>query len=308
MQVGAPLDRLSTDLMGPLPLTPRGNRYILIATDHFSKWVEIMAVPDQSAITCANKLLNEVISRFGCPLTLHSDRGRNYESSIFAELCKLLEIKKTRTSVRNPRCNGQAERFNRSLLRMIKAYLRGEQENWDLNLGCLAAAYRACPHDSTGLSPNMLMLGREVRIPSELIYGGQSNNDKQVHSYGEYVEQLKAKMQHVHEIARKNLTASAKRQSEIYDTKLSINHYKAGDFVWVEQTITKPGISPKLQSLYHGPYVIVQKYDDLTYRVQLTKTGVHQVLHHNKLKPYEGHSVPNWVKSIKNKLDKTNTV
>ena len=117
-----------------------------------------MAVPNQSAVTCANKLLNEVISRFGCPLTLHSDRGRNYESSIFTELCKLLEIKKTRTSVRNPRCNGQAERFNRSLLRMIKAYVRGEQENWGLNLGCLAAAYRACPHVSTGLSSNLLML------------------------------------------------------------------------------------------------------------------------------------------------------
>ena len=195
-----------------------------------------MAVPDQSAVTCANKLLNEVISRYGCPLTLHTDQGRNYESSIFIELCKLLEIKKTRTSVRNPRCNGQAECFNRSLLRMIKAYLRGEQENWDLNLGCLAAAYRACPHENTGLSPNLLMLGREVCIPSELVYGGQCNNNREIHSYEEYVQQLKAKMQHAHVIARKHLSTSAKRQKEIYDTKLSVHHYKVGDVIWVENT------------------------------------------------------------------------
>ena len=306
MQVGGTLDRLSTDILGPLPLTPRGNRYILVATDHFSKWVEIMAVPDQSAVTCANKLLNEVISRYGCPLTLHTDRGRNYESSIFIELCKLLEIKKTRTSVRNPRCNGQAERFNRSLLRMIKAYLRGEQENWDLNLGCLAAAYRACPHESTGLSPNLLMLGREVRIPSELVYGGQCNNNREIHSYGEYVQQLKAKMQHAHVIARKHLSTSAKRQKEIYDTKLSVHHYKVGDVVWVENTAVKPGLSPKLQSIYKGPCLIVQKYDSLTYRIQLSKTGVYQVLHHNKLKPYEGNNIPKWLRAARSKLATTN--
>lgn len=212
MQVGAPFDRLSTDYLGPLPVTPRGNRYILLATCNFTKWVEIIAVPDQSAVTCANKLLNEVICRFGSPLTLHSDLGRNYESSVLSELCKLLEIKKTRTSVRNPRCNGQVERFNRSVLRMIKAYLCGEQENWDLNLGCLAAAYRACPHESTGLTPNLLMLGREVRIPSEILFGGQCNNTQAVKSYAEYVDYLKGKLQHAHEIARTHLTTNARRK------------------------------------------------------------------------------------------------
>ena len=114
-------------------------------------------------------ILNEVIARYGCPLTIHSDQGRCYESAIFAELCKVLEIRKTRTSARNPRCNGQGERFNRSLLRMVKSYLKGEQENWDLNLGCLAAAYRATPQESTGLTPNLLLLGREVRLPAELM-------------------------------------------------------------------------------------------------------------------------------------------
>ena len=302
MQVGAPFDRLSTDYLGPLPLTPRGNRYILLATCNFTKWVEIIAVPDQSAVTCANKLLNEVICRFGSPLTLHSDLGRNYESSVLSELCKLLEIKKTRTSVRNPRCNGQVERFNRSILCMIKAYLCGEQENWDLNLGCLAAAYRACPHESTGLTPNLLMLGREVRIPFEILYGGQCSNTQGIKSYADYVEYLKGKMQHAHEIARTHLTSNARRQAEIYDSKLTVYQYKTGDIVWVERTSTKPGLSPKLQTLYHGPCLILQKYNDLVYRVQLSKWGVCQVLHHNKMKPYEGTNVPRWLKRLRSKV------
>lgn len=125
LRVGAPLGRLGVDILGPLPLTPRNNRYILIATDYFTKWVELMPVPDQTAVTCADAILKQVVCQFGCPLSIHTDQGRNFESDIFKELCRLLEVKKTRTTARNPKCNGQVERFNRILLRMIKAYLKG---------------------------------------------------------------------------------------------------------------------------------------------------------------------------------------
>lgn len=63
------MDRFSIDVLGPLPRTPRGNKYILVVMDYFSKWVEILPVPDQTAESCADKILNEVISRFGCPQT-----------------------------------------------------------------------------------------------------------------------------------------------------------------------------------------------------------------------------------------------
>ena len=62
----------------------RGSKYILVVTDYFTKWVEIFAVPNQTAVTCAEKILNNVVARFGTPLSLHSDQGRNYESKIIA--------------------------------------------------------------------------------------------------------------------------------------------------------------------------------------------------------------------------------
>jgi hypothetical protein len=73
MKVGASLDRLATDILGPLPGTARGNKYIMVVTDHFTKWTAIFAIPDQTASTCADRLLNEVIARYGCPLMVHSD-------------------------------------------------------------------------------------------------------------------------------------------------------------------------------------------------------------------------------------------
>ena len=96
--VGAPLDRVATDVLGPLPWTPRGNRYILAVTDYFTRWTEVYAIPDQTASTCAYVLLEEFFMRYGFPLSLHSDQGKNYESQLMAELCEMLEIRKTRTS------------------------------------------------------------------------------------------------------------------------------------------------------------------------------------------------------------------
>ena len=206
MPVGAPLDRLATDILDPLPETPRGNRFILVVSDSSTKWVEIFAVPKFTAVTCAEKMLNEVIGRFGCPYDIHSDQGRNYESHIFAELCHLLEIRKTRTTPGNPRCNGQVERFNRTLVRMIKAYLKGQQREWDRNLGCLAAAYRATPHESTGMTPNLLMLGREVRLPAEVIVGSSTcHPGEEVALYGHYVNQLCDRLQSAYDVARNHL-------------------------------------------------------------------------------------------------------
>ena len=196
MIAGAPMDRVATDVLGPLPETPRGNQFILSMGDSFTKWADMFPTPDQTAQTTAFCLLREVCMKLGFPIELHSDQGRNYESRIMAELCELLEIRKTRTSAANPRGNGQVERLNRTIIRMIKAYLRGEQTEWDLYLGCLAGAYRGTIHESTGLTPNLMMLAREIETPIEIMVGVHQHESYR--SYGEFVAKLKLKMQHAH--------------------------------------------------------------------------------------------------------------
>ena len=139
--------------------------------------MEIIAIPDQSAATTARTILNEVIAEFGSPFSIHSDLGSNYESTIFRELCDLLEIKKSRTSVRSPKGNGQTERFNKTLFQMIRAYLTGEQNERELNLGCLAAAYRSKPNESSKMTPNLLT-GKQVRLPAEVAFGSSTVTNK----------------------------------------------------------------------------------------------------------------------------------
>ncbi len=105
-------------------------------------------------------MLEEFIRRFGCQFDLHSEQGRNFDGQIFKLLCKLCKIKtkQNRTTPRHPQYDGQVERFNKTLINMIKAYINGDQESWDRQVGCYTAAYWASVHESTGHSPNMLML------------------------------------------------------------------------------------------------------------------------------------------------------
>jgi transposase InsO family protein len=244
MPTGAPLDRLCTDFLGPLPETERGNKHIMVVTDHFTRWVEIFPLPDQTAVTTAEVLLDQVISRYGCPYDIHSDQGRNYESKIFADLVKLLEVRKTRTTPGNPRCNGQAERFNRTMMDMVRAYLKGQQREWDKFLGCLAGAYRATVNEATGFTPNRLMLGREVRLPAEIIYGPPPAEDGATTSYVEYVELLKERLQTAHEVAREHLKKYAQRQKADYDAKTSTNTFERGDLVWYLSDLQQHHITP----------------------------------------------------------------
>ena len=296
MPSGAPWDRISTDITGPLPVSNLGNKYILVVTDYFSKWVEIFPVPDQTAVTCAEKILDEVISRFGCPYDLHSDQGANYMSKIFKELCDMLEIRKTRSSPFNPHCNGQVERFNKTLIRMIKAYLVDEGKDWDRHLGCLAGAYRATIHESTCYTPNMLMMGREVRMPAHLIFSCPATDDT-ISSYGEYVENLKDKMRKAHELARAHLGKAARRQKDSYDGKCVLNLYKVGDLVWYANPTAHTNIAPKLRKTFVGPVIVAERKNDLNYVIQTNSRKEFRLVHHNKLMPYRGIACPSWVKT-----------
>jgi hypothetical protein len=94
------------DILGPLPETPRGNRYILVIGDYFTKWQEAFPLKDMEAVSVATVLVNDFVCRFGVPESLHTDQGRNFESAVIKEVCKLLDIRKTRTTPTTPSLMG----------------------------------------------------------------------------------------------------------------------------------------------------------------------------------------------------------
>jgi len=115
------VDLVAIDILSGVPVTPDGYRYILVATDYFSKWLEAYPLRDEEAVTCMRALYNGFFSRMGLPRQLHSDQGRNFESKLVSELCSLTGVYKTRTTPFHPRSDGQTERANRTILQMLRA-------------------------------------------------------------------------------------------------------------------------------------------------------------------------------------------
>ena len=106
------MERVAMDILGPLSKTPRGNNYILLIGDYFTKWIEAYPIPNQEAKTVADKLTMDFISRYGAPMEIHTDQGRNFESQLLKDVCRLLGIHKTRTTAFRPQSDGFIERFN----------------------------------------------------------------------------------------------------------------------------------------------------------------------------------------------------
>ena len=171
VSVGAPLERVAVDIMGPLPKTDNDNEYLLVVGDYFTKWAEAFPLKNHTAQTVADVMVQEFVARYGLPRSLHSDQGRGFESQLIAELCKLLRVKKTRTVPYNPKSDGMVERCNRTLKQILTMLVDETQTNWDDHVPYVLMADRASVHDSTKCTPNLLMLNRETNLPVDLMCG-----------------------------------------------------------------------------------------------------------------------------------------
>ena len=294
--VGAPLERVALDILGPLPETDSSNRYILIVADYYTKWTEGYAIPNQEAGTVARKVVDEFVARLGVPRQMHSDQGRNFVSAVFTEMCALLGIEKTRTTPLHPQSDGMVERYIRTLESMLAKFTSQHQRDWDDHLALLMMAYRTSVHETTGHTPSMMMLGREAEVPLDLLMGRPPNGSI-AKDETSYVQALRGRLEAVHESAREHLRVETDRQKRYYDHRgVNKNVYNYGDPVWLYNPKRKKGRSPKLQNdVYEGPFLVLKRLDDLTYRIQKGAKCKPKVVHHNRLKPYEGENIPNWL-------------
>lgn len=138
----SPWDQKAMDLMGPLLLTLRENRHVLVVADSFTKREEAFSEPETSTTTVASVLVKEVICQFGAPRMLHSDQGQRFESQVMAKVTGLLGIQKTPTTPYHPQSYGQVERFNNNKLgAMLATVVTLDQRDWDLHLPFLTVAY-----------------------------------------------------------------------------------------------------------------------------------------------------------------------
>ena len=147
-------------------------------------------LPDQKATTLARKLVFEIVARYGAFRELHSDQGTNFGSKVVLEVCRLFGIHKTRTTPYHPRSDGFIERSFRTLGRCLKAACRETKQEWDELVPLILMSYRAMPQASTGVTPNMMMLGWQTRLPVQAMYGAPLGPEEEASIVSEYVAAL----------------------------------------------------------------------------------------------------------------------
>ena len=294
---GVPMERVCIDLVGPFPESVNGNKFALVVTDYFTKYVEIFPLPNQEATSVATVLVRDFFSRYGVPHFLHSDQGSQFESKLFSEVCSLLGISKTRTTPFHPQSDGLSERNIKTLSRMI-AMTTQSQVNWDEHLPFISMAYRATPQCSTGLSPNFMMFGRELSMPVDIMIGAPID---QPLSELDYIKNLQSKLTEAYKLARLNLKSSAARQKKYYNAHTHGCSFNVGDSVWYANKLRKKGVSPKLQPKWRGPCLVVKRFNDCLVHINLS-CKKSMTVHTDLLKPCYSTRLPGWFRRKRRQL------
>ena len=275
--IGKPWEMIAVDVL-QVPLSNKGNSYLLVLQDYFTKWLEAVSMRDQKADTIVTILI-DILTRFGMPKYLHSDQGRNFESTIVSELCKAFGITKSRTTPYHPQGDGLVERSNRTLLQMLRTYVTKE-ENWEQYLPLLLYAYRTTPHSSTKFSPYLLMFGKE---PHNILMSDASPSFD-THSYSFHVTR---KLAELFEFVDSNLTEAATRQKGGYDTSAKKRpQFTEGDHVWL--SIPTSG---KLCPRWESGWTIKRNSVFPTVHIQHTD-GRYRTVHMNRIRLHNLRSVP----------------
>ena len=284
MLAGYPMQIVAVDIVGPFPSGESGNTYVLVASDYFSRWVEAYGIPNQEAVTVATKLVDELFCRFSIPEQIHSDQGRQFESNLVQEICKLLHVNKTRTTPYHPQSDGLVERFNRTLISMLATTVHELSVEWDKCLKKVCMAYNTSVHPSTGFTPFFLMFGRQAKLPLDIIYGSTPTDPQPVH---EYAKNLKRSLEDAYSRVREHLGTTVERQKEVYESKVHGKPFEIGDLVWLHNPVVGRGMARKLHCPWSGPFKIIKKLSSVVYRIQDTRRARknRKVVHFDRLKP-----------------------
>ena len=284
--VGAPMERVAMDVLGPLPRTNKGNCYILVIADHFTKWVTAIPMKDQRAETVADLFIEHFVSVFGVPLSLHTDQGTNFCSNIILDVCRILGIHKTRTCPFRPQSDGLVERANRTIADMLSAYVSDRQNDWDEYLSLVLLAYRSAKQESTGVSPCEMVFGRNVHLPVDLVLGHPVPVQKEEQT--SFAHNLYDVIENIHDLARSKLKLSSDRAKRNYDVKSELNKFNPGDAVWLFDNNRN---RKKFSKRWKGPYIVIEKLNDSIYSIAKTKSSKSKTVHHDHLKPYKGENI-----------------
>lgn len=266
-----PFEKIQMDIVGPLPITENGNRYLLTIQDNFSKFSDAIPLESTDAIQVALAFATNFISKHGCPNEIHTDQGRNFMSNLFAALCKIFKIKQLKSTAYHPESLGSLERAHHVFIEYLKHYC--QKNDWDSYIPYCIFFYKTAVNSSTNFTPFRLVYGREAVIPSEFA------NEKVPETFNKYLDNLFSRLTYTQSQARQNLENAKNRCKYYYDRHLNPRVFNRTDLVY----FYKDAKNSKFDPHWAGPYEVARVFNDLNVEIK-TKGTKTKIVHANKLR------------------------
>ena len=283
--VTQPLELVHMDYLSLEP--SKGNiENVLVITDHFTRYALAYPSRTQTAQATAKILWDNFICHYGFPEKFISDQGRNFESELIKELCKIAGVKKVHTTPYHPQGNGQCERFNSTLCNMLGTLSEEEKSDWKSYLGCMTHAYNCTKHASTTYSPYYLMFGRHPRLPIDVEFGLNKPNCGDNSSKSRYIQKLRRRLNYAFQKASKYSDQQASKYKHSYDKSVKGPQLHENDLVLVKIVAHKG--RHKLQDRWEPKeYVVIEQPITGTpvYKVKPVNGDNVRTLHRNLLLP-----------------------
>ncbi|XP_064482847.1 uncharacterized protein LOC135395680 [Ornithodoros turicata] len=278
--ISEPFQRLVIDVVGPLPTSKSGSRYVLTMICPATKFPEAVPLKEQSSTEIVDGLLS-VFSRVGFPKEIQCDNGSVFTSALTTTFLEKCGIRVIHSSLHHPQSNS-VEKWHSVLKRVLRALTYECKTDWEAGLPGAMFALRSVPHEATGFSPAELVYGRALRSPMRLIREKWEDEQSDT-TVIEYVLSLLERLRNSREIAESNMREAQQRAKTYYDRNARPRVYKEGDKVLV----LRPTRANKLEVHWDGPFKVIRKLSDTTYMIEFKgrKKEV-RTYHTNLMKPY----------------------
>lgn len=280
---------ISADIVGPLPRSRKGNRYILAFQDLYSKWTELSPMGSASAKNVAVRFKELILCRYGAPETVITDNGTQFVSKLFKDLTLEWGIKNTYTAPYSPQSN-PVERQNRVIKTMIAQFVGDDHRSWDVHLSELQYAMNTAQHDSTSYTPAILCYGRELKhprclrdVPFETHVQPDGRSIEQVHL--DRMEDFKERYYR----CQRNLRAAYNRQSKYYNLRRRDVKFEPNTLVLrrVHQLSSAlDDVAGKLAPKFKGPYRVMRRKGNNIYEVKEDASSKIVTVHVKDLKVF----------------------